>query len=70
MGADTVIESSDDVAARLIAENGKKADVVLLCAAAEEAWNRHGDVWTKAEDCVVCCSRTGQKVVIPLMISG
>ena len=37
MGADVVIDSGDDVAARLIAENGKKADVVLLCAAAEQA---------------------------------
>jgi L-iditol 2-dehydrogenase len=37
MGADVVFESTDDVAARLIAENGKKADVVLLCAAAEQA---------------------------------
>jgi L-iditol 2-dehydrogenase len=37
MGADVVFESTDDVSARLIAENGKKADVVLLCAAAEQA---------------------------------
>jgi L-iditol 2-dehydrogenase len=35
--ADVVIDSRDDVAARLIAENGKKADVVLLCVAAEQA---------------------------------
>ncbi|MBA4389417.1 MAG: alcohol dehydrogenase [Syntrophus sp. (in: bacteria)] len=37
MGADIIIDSVDEVAARLIAENGKKADVVLLCAAAEQA---------------------------------
>jgi L-iditol 2-dehydrogenase len=37
IGADGVIDSGDDVAARLIAENGKKADVILLCAAAEQA---------------------------------
>ena len=42
MGTDVVIDSGDDVAARLIAENGKKADTVLLCsgaeAALEQAW--------------------------------
>jgi L-iditol 2-dehydrogenase len=42
MGADAVIDSGDDVAARLIAENGKKADTVLVCsgaeAALEQAW--------------------------------
>ena len=42
MGADVVIDSEDDVAARLIVENGKKADVVLVCsgaeAALEQAW--------------------------------
>ena len=42
MGADVVIDSGDDVAARLIAENGKKADTVLVCsgaeAALEQAW--------------------------------
>jgi L-iditol 2-dehydrogenase len=37
MGADVVIDSGDDVATRLIAENSKKADVVLLCAAADKA---------------------------------
>jgi L-iditol 2-dehydrogenase len=42
MGADVVIDSGDDVAARLIAEYGKKADTVLVCsgaeAALEQAW--------------------------------
>ncbi len=42
VGADVIIDAGDDVAARLVAENGKKADVVLLCAAAgqalEQAW--------------------------------
>jgi L-iditol 2-dehydrogenase len=37
MGADVIIDAADDVTARLIAENGKKADVVLLCAGAEQA---------------------------------
>jgi L-iditol 2-dehydrogenase len=36
MSADVVIDSGDDVAARLIAENGKKADIVLLCTGAEQ----------------------------------
>ena len=42
MGADVIIDSRDGVVARLIAENGKKADVILLCTAAdlalEQAW--------------------------------
>jgi L-iditol 2-dehydrogenase len=37
IGADVVIDSGDDVVAQVIAENGKKTDVVLLCAAADEA---------------------------------
>jgi len=36
-GADLVIDAADDVAGRLIAETGKKADVVLLCTAAQQA---------------------------------
>ncbi len=43
MGADIVIDAQDDVASLLAAQNGKKADVVFLCAAAtsalEQAWN-------------------------------
>jgi L-iditol 2-dehydrogenase len=37
IGADVVIDSGDDVVAQVIAENGKKTDVVLLCAAADKA---------------------------------
>jgi L-iditol 2-dehydrogenase len=37
MGADVIIDSRDDVATRLVAENGKKADVVLVCTGAEQA---------------------------------
>ena len=36
-GADLVIDAAGDVAGRLIAETGKKADVVLLCTAAQQA---------------------------------
>jgi L-iditol 2-dehydrogenase len=43
MGADILIDASDDVARELFAQNGKKADVVFLCASAdsalEQAWN-------------------------------
>jgi len=43
MGADIVIDAKDDVASQLVARNGKKANVVILCAAAtsavEQAWN-------------------------------
>jgi L-iditol 2-dehydrogenase len=42
MGADITINAADNVSERLIAENGKKADVVFLCASAdsavEQAW--------------------------------
>lgn len=37
MGADIIINAADDIARRLIAENGKKADVVFLCASADSA---------------------------------
>ena len=42
LGADITIDGADSVAEQLIAENGKKADVVILCTsamtAAEQAW--------------------------------
>jgi len=42
IGADITINATDNIAERLIEENGKKADVVLLCASAdsavEQAW--------------------------------
>jgi L-iditol 2-dehydrogenase len=42
MGADITINAADNVPERLIAGNGKKADVVFLCASAdsavEQAW--------------------------------
>jgi threonine dehydrogenase-like Zn-dependent dehydrogenase len=42
MGADVIIDSKNNVPERLIAENGKKADAVFLCASAdsavEQAW--------------------------------
>jgi len=42
MGADVIIGAADDIPERLVAENGKKADVVFLCASAdsavEQAW--------------------------------
>ncbi|MDQ5984659.1 MAG: L-iditol 2-dehydrogenase [Syntrophus sp. SKADARSKE-3] len=37
VGADTVIDAQNNVAEILIAENGRKADVVLLCSSAEQA---------------------------------
>ncbi len=36
-GADVIIDSANDVPQRLIVENGKKADVVILCASADSA---------------------------------
>ena len=43
MGADVIIDAVDNISERLIAENGKKADVVFLCASAdsavEQAWS-------------------------------
>jgi len=42
MGTDIAINAKDNLSERLVAENGKKADVVLLCASAdsavEQAW--------------------------------
>ncbi|UCD79524.1 MAG: zinc-dependent dehydrogenase [Desulfobacterales bacterium] len=42
LGADVVIDAAENVAQRLAAENGRKADVVLLCTSAlsavEQAW--------------------------------
>jgi L-iditol 2-dehydrogenase len=42
MGADVVIDAGDDVPARLIAANSKKADTVIVCSGAEavlkQAW--------------------------------
>lgn len=42
MGADIAINAAKDISKRLVAENGKKADVVFLCASAdaavEQAW--------------------------------
>jgi L-iditol 2-dehydrogenase len=42
VGADITIDAADDVAARLVAENGRKADAVILCTSAlpavEQAW--------------------------------
>jgi L-iditol 2-dehydrogenase len=42
MGADVIIDAANNISERLIAENGKKADVVFLCASAdsavEQAW--------------------------------
>jgi L-iditol 2-dehydrogenase len=42
MGADITINAADNISERLVAENGKKADVVFLCASAdsavEQAW--------------------------------
>jgi len=42
MGADITLDAADNISERLITENGKKADVVFLCASAdsavEQAW--------------------------------
>jgi L-iditol 2-dehydrogenase len=42
MGTDITINAADNISERLVAENGKKADVVFLCASAdsavEQAW--------------------------------
>ena len=42
MGADIIINAANNISERLIAETGKKADVVFLCASAdsavEQAW--------------------------------
>jgi L-iditol 2-dehydrogenase len=37
MGANTVINATHNISERLIAENGRKADIVILCASADAA---------------------------------
>ncbi len=43
LGADIIIDATDNVAGQLVAGNGKKADVVFLCSSADsavqQAWN-------------------------------
>ena len=67
MGADAIIDSGDDVGARLIVENGKKADVVLLCVAAERALEQAWECVDKG-GVVVLFAVPGpdKKVVVPV----
>jgi L-iditol 2-dehydrogenase len=67
VGADLIVGAEDNVTERLVAENGKKADVVLLCSSAEQAV----DVACKSVDkggVIVLFAVPGpeKKVVIPV----
>ena len=67
MGADVIIDAGDDVAERLIAENGKKADVVLLCVAAERALEQAWECVDKGGVIVLfAVPRPDKKVVVPV----
>jgi D-arabinose 1-dehydrogenase-like Zn-dependent alcohol dehydrogenase len=48
MGADAIIDSGDDVGARLIVENGKRPMLYCYASLPSELWNKPGNVWTKA----------------------
>ena len=67
MGADITINATDNIADRLIKQNGKKADVVLLCTSAESAVEQ---AWRCVDKggVIVFFAVTGpdKKVVIPI----
>jgi L-iditol 2-dehydrogenase len=67
MGADIIIDAGDDVASRLVAQNGKKADVVLLCAAADSAIQQSWECVDKAGVIVLfAVPGPDKKVVVPV----
>jgi len=67
MGADVVIDSRDDIATRLIAENGKKADVVLLCTGAEQALEQAWKCMDKGGKIVLfAVPGPDKKVIVPI----
>jgi L-iditol 2-dehydrogenase len=67
MGADVVIDSGDDVATRLVAENGKKADVVLLCTGAEQGLEQAWKCVDKGGKIILfAVPGPDKKVVVPI----
>jgi len=67
MGADVIIDAGDDVTKRLVVENGKKADVVLLCSAADQALEQTWKCVDKGGVIVLfAVPGPDKKVVIPI----
>ncbi|MDD5475043.1 MAG: zinc-binding dehydrogenase [Syntrophales bacterium] len=67
MGADMLIEAGDNMAEELVARSGKKADAVMLCAAAEQAMKQAWECVDKG-GVVVLFAVPGpdKKVVVPV----
>ncbi|OPY87130.1 MAG: D-arabitol-phosphate dehydrogenase [Smithella sp. PtaU1.Bin162] len=67
MGADIIIDAANSVAQKLIAENGKKADAVLLCTAAVPAIDQVWDCVDKGGTIVLfTVPGPDKKVVVPV----
>ena len=67
MGADVIIDAVNNVPERLVAENGKKADVVFLCASATSAVKQAWGCVDKGGVIVLfAVPRPDKKVVVPI----
>ena len=66
-GADITLKASEDVPARLLAKNGRKADVVILCTSAMSAIEQAWECVDKG-GCLVffAVPDPGQDVVVPI----
>ena len=67
MGADVVIDAKNNVPERLVVENGKKADVVFLCASADSAVKQAWECVDKGGVIVLfAVPGPDKKVVVPI----
>lgn len=67
MGADVIIDAANNVPERLIAENGRKADVVFLCASADSAVEQAWECVDKGGVIVLfAVPGPDKKVVVPI----
>lgn len=66
-GAGIVIDAADNVAEKLVAENGKKADIVFLCASADSALDQGWSCVDKGGKIVLfTVPGPDKKVVVPV----
>jgi L-iditol 2-dehydrogenase len=67
MGADVIIDAADNISERLVAETGKKADVVFLCASANSAVEQAWKCVDKGGAIVLfAVSGPDKKVIVPI----
>jgi L-iditol 2-dehydrogenase len=67
MGADIAINAADNISAQLVEKNGKKADVVFLCASADSAVEQAWKCVDKGGAIVLfAVSGPDKKVVVPV----